>query len=115
MYSERFVFITTEYTIEEIKKYLPEMSVDTGVPENELFYAFDRFPLLSMPPEVHEEKRQHADKLISHRDPKDVDILALALELDIPVWTNDKDFSNISGLRVLTTSDMLKKLTVATD
>lgn len=115
LYSERFVFITTQYTIEEIKKYIPEMSVDTGAPENELLYAFDRFPLLSMPPEVYEEKRQHADNLISHRDPKDVDILALALKLDIPIWTNDKDFSNIPGLKMFTTSDMLKKLIVASD
>lgn len=74
LYSDKFSFITTEYTTWEVKKYIPEISVDTGVPESEIFDAFDRFPITSMPPDVYDEMRQQAENLIARRDPKDVDI-----------------------------------------
>jgi predicted nucleic acid-binding protein len=113
--SGKFIFITTEYTTWEVKKYIPELSKESGVPESELFYAFDHFPIIAMPPVVYDEKRNQAENLIARRDPKDVDILALALKLDTPLWTNDKDFNNISELKVFTTSDMLEKLAAPTD
>jgi predicted nucleic acid-binding protein len=115
LYSDKLIFITTEYTTWEVKKYIPEMSVDTGVPESELFYAFDCFPIISTPPEVYDGKRQHAENLISHRDPKDVDILALALKLNIPIWTNDRDFDNLPEIKTFTTAAMLAKLVALTD
>ena len=48
--------------------------------------------------------------LIGKRDPKDVDILALALKFDAPVWSEDKDFSGIEEIELYRTSDMLNKL-----
>lgn len=111
IFSEKFIFITSEFTIWEVKKYIPELSQQSGVPESELFFAFDRFPILSIPPIVYSEKRQQAIDLIAHRDPKDVDILALALRFDTPLWTNDSDFDNISEVTILKTADMLDKVT----
>jgi len=110
LFSGKFVFITAEHTTWEVKKYIPELATESGVNESELFYAFDRFPIIAFPPVVYDEKRRQADNLISHRDPKDVDILSLALKFNTPLWTNDKDFENIPDLQTLTTTDMLQKI-----
>ncbi len=114
LFSKKFVFITTEFTTWEVKKYIPELSKESGVSESELFYAFDRFPITAIQPNVYDEKRKQAAELIARRDPKDVDILALALKYEVLLWTNDKDFTNIPELQIFTTADMLEKLAALT-
>lgn len=115
LFSGKFIFMTTEHTTWEVKKYIPELANQSNVPESELFYAFDHFPIIAIPPVVYDEKRQQAEALIAHRDPKDVDILALALKLDTSLWTNDRDFNDIPELQTFTTAEMLKKLAVLKD
>ena len=110
LFSRKFIFITTEHTVGEVEKYLPKFSVQIGIPESELFSAFHRFPITAIHPSLYDEMRKQAEELIAHRDPKDVDILALALKFDAPIWTEDKDFENIPETQVLTTADMLEKL-----
>ncbi len=100
--SGKFTFITTDYTTLEVKKYIPELSNQSGVPENELLFAFDHFPILSVPSIVFDEKRQQAANLIAQRDPKNVDILALALKFNTPMWTNDRDFNHLAELKIFT-------------
>lgn len=39
----------------------------------------------------------------------DEDCVALALAMKAPVWTLDKDFRRIRGIRVVTTADLLEK------
>lgn len=43
---------------------------------------------------------------MAERDPEDVDLLALALLLELTVWTNDRDFA-VSGLSVVSTAQFL--------
>lgn len=50
-----------------------------------------------------------AEKRIGHRDPDDADLLALALYLGVPVWSNDNDFED-DGVEWYTTAGWLKKL-----
>lgn len=52
-----------------------------------------------------------AERRIAQRDPNDVDVLALALHLRLPVWTNDNDFEN-TGVEWHTTAELLKLLGV---
>lgn len=115
LFSGKFVFITTEHTTWEVKKYIPELSQQAGVPEQELFYVFDHFPITTMPAAVYDDKRAQAEALIAHRDPKDIDLLALALKFSAPLWTNDKDFSNLPEVTIFSTAEMLEKLTVLAD
>ncbi|MCI0694310.1 PIN domain-containing protein [candidate division KSB1 bacterium] len=75
----------------------------------------DHYPIVAIPPFVYDEKRQQAEVLIAHRDPKDVDILALTLKLDIPLWTNDRDFDNIHEIKTFTTAELLEKLNTLRD
>ncbi len=51
---------------------------------------------------------EQADKLISHKT--DVPFLALALELNIPVWSNDPHFKEQSEVPVFTTEELSKFL-----
>jgi predicted nucleic acid-binding protein len=50
-----------------------------------------------------------AKKRIGKRDLDDVDVLALALKLSLPVWSNDNDFEGC-GVEWQTTAELLKTL-----
>lgn len=108
--SDKFIFVTTEHTTWEVKKYIPEISAKSGVPESELFYMLNCYPIISIPPFIYDEKRQQAEALIANRDPKDVDILALTLKWNIPLWTNDHDFDNIQQITTFTTAEILAQI-----
>lgn len=110
LFSGEYTFITTERTTWEVKKYLPTLAQKSEVDEYELFYAFDHFTIIAVPAIVYDDKRQSAESLIAHRDLKDIDILALALKFKTPIWTNDRDFENLSDLEIFTTAKMLEKL-----
>jgi predicted nucleic acid-binding protein len=46
---------------------------------------------------------------LGQRDPDDAELLALALNFNVPVWSNDKDFED-TGIRRLTTEELLRQL-----
>ena len=48
-----------------------------------------------------------ADRRMRARDPDDADVLALALHLNLAVWTNDNDFED-AGVEWHTTAELLK-------
>lgn len=50
-----------------------------------------------------------ASKRLSKRDPDDVELLALAIAFNLPVWSNDTDFKR-TGVKWLTTEGLLQRL-----
>ncbi len=50
-----------------------------------------------------------AARRIGKRDPDDNDLLALALALDVPIWSNDKDFE-AAEIEFYTTARLFKTL-----
>lgn len=108
--SNKYYFVTTEHTTWEVKKYIPTVAKLSDVSEEELYFAFDRFPILVYQACDYDDKRKLSEKLIGHRDLKDVDILALALKLKIPIWSDDKDFEAIEGIELLKTSAIIEIL-----
>jgi predicted nucleic acid-binding protein len=52
---------------------------------------------------------KEAERRIGKRDPDDVETLALALHLGLPVWSNDDDFED-AGIVWYTTAEILKQL-----
>lgn len=60
-------------------------------------------------PQVYAAKLAEAERRIGRRDPNDVDLLALALHLRVPVWSNDNDFED-AGVEWYTTAELLQKL-----
>jgi len=53
-----------------------------------------------------------ARRLIGRRDPEDIDILALALHFEIPIWSNDRDLEGV-GIEQYTTATLLKRLGIS--
>jgi hypothetical protein len=52
---------------------------------------------------------KEAERRIGKRDPDDVETLALALHLGLPVWSNNDDFED-AGVTWYTTAEVLKRL-----
>ncbi|MFQ6031775.1 MAG: PIN domain-containing protein [Candidatus Zixiibacteriota bacterium] len=94
---ETFKFITTERTSWEVKKYVPEFARklaqklrQQGIKTDEtqiealLYERLDNLPLIALQEREYKDHLSLAEKLIYERDPNDVDILALTLELRVP-------------------------------
>ena len=92
--------------LEEVRAYVPKMAQKLSVDQEFLFYALELLPLMVCAPKIYRRSLQKAKIQIAYRDPRDVDILALALTLERPLWTNDKDFENTT-VQVLTTTELL--------
>ncbi len=60
-------------------------------------------------PQDYAGKVEKAARAIAKRDPDDVGLLALALTLGIPVWSNDNDFEDAPVERY-TTARLLRVL-----
>jgi predicted nucleic acid-binding protein len=123
LFSPLFEFITTEFTTWEVKKYIPSFArklqqrleragtiVSIAKIERRLFSELDDLPIETVYPRFYEDKLADAGRLIGHRDPKDVDLLALALKTGNPIWSDDKDFEGIAQITLLKTKHLLQLL-----
>lgn len=99
-------FSVADTAIEEVRRYLPKMAEKLGVSLDFLSYALDLLPLTICSPKIYRRSLKVARMQIAHRDQGDVEILALALALKRPLWTNDKDFGATS-VQMLTTAELL--------
>lgn len=102
-------FYTTAFNFKEVEKYIPVFSIKRDIPPEDLYLTLSTFPLLVCEEYFYEDKIKMAKKLIGSRDPDDIHLLALALHLKCPIWSNDKDFEGL-GVGIYTTIDLLKLL-----
>lgn len=102
-----FKFITTDFTLNEVRKYIPFIEKKSGKQEKDILQALNLFPVISYQPQFYQQKRSIAERLIGVRDPKDIDILALVLTTQTILWTEDKDFDEIPGILIVHTKDLL--------
>src|SRR4030042_1600157 len=92
----------------ELYKYSKEICSKAKVSEEKLLEDISLLPNIiefKNPMPSFEDK---ADKLISHKD--DVPFLALALELNIPIWSNDDHFKEQSEVPIFKTDKLSKFL-----
>lgn len=99
-------FAVADTAIEEVQRYLPQMAEKLGVSLDFLAYALDLLPLTICSPKIYRGSLKTARIQIAHRDQGDVEILALALALKRPLWTNDKDF-DATSVQTLSTAELL--------
>ncbi|MCI0691668.1 PIN domain-containing protein [candidate division KSB1 bacterium] len=102
IYAAHFRFFTTERKTWEVKRYIPLISVKTGVPQERVLQAFELFPIVAYQDAFFDEQKSRALELIGKRDPTDADLLALTLKLQCPLWSHDQDFQNIKEIAVVT-------------
>ena len=79
------------------------MSVDV------VLLAAATLPITTIPRAIYAASLAEARRRIGRRDPDDVELLALAIQLEIPVWSNDNDFEN-TGVVWYTTASLLAAL-----
>jgi len=100
--------VSTSSTLAEVRDYIAVMAASYGIAAEVLeaqlrllgikeFKTEDLTPFLS-----------EATRLIGRRDPDDIPLLALAMALNVPIWTNDKDF-DITGIQCYSTGKLLQK------
>lgn len=99
--------VTTEFTIVEVEEYLPEFGERYGIALARLQAAVDALPVVRYSESAYVSHLKEARKYLDQRDPDDVHLAALALKLNVPVWSNDRDLTELP-LDVYTTARLLK-------
>jgi predicted nucleic acid-binding protein len=102
-------FLAAEAVREEVMRYLPTLARRRSLDLDEVQSAFAVMPVEWQAPDVYSPFRERALDRIRHRDPDDWPTVALALALDLPIWSQDKDLA-ASGLTVYTTGQLLDAL-----
>jgi predicted nucleic acid-binding protein len=99
-------------TLDEVHEYAGELARKKRVAPDVLLMSLASLPVVVVERTEYADKVKEAQKRIGERDPDDVDALALALHLRVPVWSNDDDFRG-AGVEWFTTAALLKKLGVS--
>jgi len=107
LFDSKFNFITTEFTINEVIKYLPILENKLNISEEEIISLLNNLPIKIYKKDFYENKIAEAEKIISHIDKKDVDILALALQFQTYLWSQDKHFEISNYPKLLKTYDFI--------
>lgn len=106
---EDIEFITTQFNIAEVREYLHVISQQYAISEEIMESQLKLLPLKIYPRHFYEGFVKEASKRLSGRDEDDVELLALAMKLEIPIWSNDRDFRH-AEIEGYTTARLLKKL-----
>jgi len=101
-------FIAPPSMIDEVMKYQSLICTKSGLSPDSFSSALREISALC---NFHKPSTRYLDKasaLISHAS--DVPFLAIALELQIPLWSNDAHFKSQSVVRVYTTKELAQLL-----
>ncbi|MGD0654087.1 MAG: PIN domain-containing protein [Thermoguttaceae bacterium] len=107
LFSHKFLFFSTQHTLFEVEKYLPNLAKRLDRPEEELYREFQLLSITVCQANEYDAHIKRANDLIGGRDAKDIPILALTLCLGCPLWTEDRDFDNLSDILVRHTADLI--------
>lgn len=93
-YSEQVRFFTADICYQEVRQHLPAILEKRQMPPEPFLEAVDMLETVVVPltVEVYGPFESDARRRIRERDVRDWPLLALALALDCPVWTEDNDF-----------------------
>lgn len=101
--------LTPAAAYDEVLEYLPSLAKKKRLHLDTLLLAFAALPVTVVERSEYEAQVPTAQRRIGKRDPDDIDVLALALALKLPVWSNDNDFED-TGVEWYTTAELLKAL-----
>lgn len=85
-----------EVAYDDAERHLPEILTKHGrtgdIGDSLAYLSLLRNTVLAVPEEVYLDHKDEALARIERRDPDDWPILATALALECPIWTEDNDF-----------------------
>jgi len=93
-YSTQVRFFTAARCYEEVRRHLPAILEKQGMEPAPFLAAINLLEAVVVPldEEIYSAFEAQAKERIAARDEDDWPLLALALALDCPVWTEDNDF-----------------------
>jgi predicted nucleic acid-binding protein len=87
--------VTTQSTLAEVRRYLPMMAAKYDLNLEKLERDLKLLPLQVFSESHYRSRLAEAGRRLGKRDPDDVALAALALKLEIPIWSNDRDFEEL--------------------
>jgi len=96
MLEEDFTFIIPEEGLAELHEHAEELRDKANSFNDALIILFTRIHVI--PKEFYEDKIKDAFEIAKEFDEEDTPFIALALKLNVPIWTNDKQII-IYGLK----------------
>jgi predicted nucleic acid-binding protein len=103
---------TTESVLGEVEEYAILLARKRRLALDTLLLATATLPVIVVNREDYAATLPRARRLIAKRDPDDVELLALALQLKVPLWSNDNDFGE-AGVEWYTTAEILSKFRIS--
>jgi len=103
--------LTAEDTLDEVQEYAPVLARKKHLHEDLVLLAVATLPVTVIERKNYASGIAEASRRIGQRDPDDIPILALALTLNVPLWSNDKDFED-AGVEWYTTETLLRRLRI---
>jgi predicted nucleic acid-binding protein len=101
--------VTPAAAYDEVFEYIPKLAKRKRLQLDTLMLSVAALPVEVIEQTEYERKLSEARRRIAHRDPDDVHVLALALHLNLPVWSNDNDFE-VARIDWYTTGELLRTL-----
>lgn len=97
-------FFAPDVAYADARKYLPPLLKKRGVPAEAAMRVLDELASIvqAINVEVYADMKQQALRRIEQRDPGDWPVLACAMTIGCPVWTEDADFFG-TGIATWTT------------
>src|SRR5215472_11448878 len=93
-YEDEARFYTPDVCFEDARRYIPEISSERGFDVDLGLSVLEQFGRIveQVDRSLYEEYQNEARGRIDARDPDDWPVVATALLLDLPIWTEDQDF-----------------------
>jgi predicted nucleic acid-binding protein len=105
----RLLVVTTEANLTEVQAHSPSMSEAYGLDLLEVQEALAALPMKLYNARLYRSRIPEARIYLQDRDPDDVALGALALKLQIPIWSNGRDFEGMP-IEIYPTAKLLKAL-----
>ncbi len=102
-----------EFALEEIEAHKDYISRRSGLNREEIDVILSILleNIAIVPASEIKSNLKRADKIMGGIDPLDVPFVALALSVENDgIWSNDRHFANLKGIKVWKTSDVLSLL-----
>jgi len=103
-YEDEANFYTPDVCVQEARRYIPDLSQRRKFDVDLTLAVLDQISGIVQPVDrsLYEEYQDIARGRVLPRDPEDWPVAAVALLLDLPIWTEDQDFFG-SGIATWTT------------
>jgi predicted nucleic acid-binding protein len=103
-HEEHVNFYSPDICFEDARRYIPDIASRKNLEADLTLSVLDQLSQIveSVDASLYEEYEQAARERVGTRDPADWPIAAVALLLDVPIWTEDQDFFG-SGISTWTT------------